>query len=169
MPAGKTYTPLARTTLTTSTGTVTFSNIQQTYTDLILIGSLQGSRALYGADLYTRLNSDTGSNYSYTYMTGNGSAASSNRYSSQTAMNFAGSIGGGGSNEYNVSVLHFMNYANTTTYKTVLARNNHATQQTQAFVGLWRNTAAITTITFTGNGYNFEAGSTFTLYGILAA
>jgi len=169
MPLPSTMIPIATTTLTTASATVTFSSIPQTYTDLVMVGSLQGSRTTYGADLNTQFNGDTGTNYSYTYMQGNGSTAFSNRYASQNNMNFAGSIGGNGSGEYSVSTIHIMNYANTTTYKTAMARNSHATQQTQAFVGLWRSTAAVTSIAFTGNGYNFNAGSTFTLYGVKSA
>jgi hypothetical protein len=62
-----------------------------------------------------------------------------------------------------------MNYANTTTYKTTLARTNDALLQARASVGLWRNTSAINSILVSYYGYNFDAGSTFTLYGIQAA
>jgi hypothetical protein len=63
-----------------------------------------------------------------------------------------------------------MNYSNTTTNKTILSRINNAENSTVARVTLWRNTAAISTIFLTeGNGANFIAGSTFTLYGIKAA
>jgi hypothetical protein len=63
-----------------------------------------------------------------------------------------------------------MNYANTTTQKTILNRHGYVlgSNITRYAVGLWRSTAAITSITFTpANG--FEAGTNFTLYGILAA
>jgi len=65
----------------------------------------------------------------------------------------------------------FMNYSNTTTYKTWLAREGNGTNgYVSALVGLWRNTNAITQIKVlnTGSG-NFATGSTFTLYGIKAA
>jgi hypothetical protein len=38
----------------------------------------------------------------------------------------------------------------------------------KASVGLWRNTAAITSITITNAG-TYQIGSTFTLYGIASA
>ena len=65
-----------------------------------------------------------------------------------------------------------MNYSNTTTNKTVLARGNNASDAsypgTEAFVGLWRSTAAINRIDFSSNSKTWNAG-TFTLYGIKAA
>jgi hypothetical protein len=64
-----------------------------------------------------------------------------------------------------------MNYANTTTYKTVLARSNVTDFRVAAIVGLWRSTSAINTIQLRSDNssYNFTTGSTFTLYGISAA
>ena len=64
-----------------------------------------------------------------------------------------------------------MNYANTTTYKTVLSRdalNNASDGAVEAFVGLWRSTSAINTIQIKPDSGNFNTG-TFSLYGILAA
>jgi len=62
-----------------------------------------------------------------------------------------------------------MNYSNTTTYKTGLVRANSAASGTDAIVGLWRSTAAITSIVATHDTAQFATGSTFTLYGIASA
>ena len=63
-----------------------------------------------------------------------------------------------------------MNYANTTTYKSIIGRANRADSGVDAAVALWRSTAAITRIDIKlKNGGSFTAGSTFTLYGIAAA
>jgi hypothetical protein len=62
-----------------------------------------------------------------------------------------------------------MNYANTTTYKTVLSRANNSAAGTEAIVGLWRSSAAITSMTVLSETGNIAIGSTFSLYGILAA
>lgn len=109
-----------------------------------------------------RFNSDTGSNYSSTTLFGNGSAASSFRSTSATSMQLGGLFTSDGGN----AIYQIMNYSNSTTYKSVLARANAAGSGTQARVGLWRSTAAITSVTLlTGSG-NFAVGSTFSLYGI---
>jgi hypothetical protein len=62
-----------------------------------------------------------------------------------------------------------MNYSNTTTYKTSIARYGTAGSLTLAQATLWRSTAAITSLTIVVLGSTFTAGSTFNLYGIAAA
>ena len=62
-----------------------------------------------------------------------------------------------------------MNYSNTSTYKTVIGKDNAASIETDAYVGLWRSTAAINTIKISIGSSTFIAGSTFTLYGISCA
>jgi hypothetical protein len=70
-----------------------------------------------------------------------------------------------------------MNYSNTTTNKTALVRQNTVDAAdfngALSAVGLWRNTAAITSIAIKairlGSAQNYSIGSTFTLYGIQAA
>jgi hypothetical protein len=63
-----------------------------------------------------------------------------------------------------------MNYSNTTTYKTWLSRSGASDRATEALVGLWRSTSAITTIALSIDaGATYSTGSTFTLYGIAAA
>ena len=60
---------------------------------------------------------------------------------------------------------HIMNYSNTTTYKTMIARGGG--NRYVDFVGnLWRSTAAITSITI---GPSWSNGCVITLYGIKAA
>lgn len=162
-----TYEPIATTTVNSSgVQTITFSSIPSTYTDLIVV--LQAKTASL-ADLQLRFNQDTGSNYSTTVLTGTGSAAVSNRYSNQTFM-WLDTYGAPRVTEFNVAIHHIMNYANSTTYKTVIGRTGVTSNGTEAIVGLWRSTSAITRIDFQSYGvYDFSNGTTFTLYGIKAA
>jgi hypothetical protein len=162
-----TYTPIASITLGSDASTVTFSSIPQTYTDLVVVCNVSGSRATFGGDFLTRFNGDTGTNYSITLLRGNGSAASSTRQPNDSAINY-GYISPTGN--FGPAVINIMNYANTTTNKTSIARTNDAGQGTALCVGLWRNTAAITSILFfPGDAYVWKSGSTFNLYGILGA
>jgi hypothetical protein len=62
-----------------------------------------------------------------------------------------------------------MNYSNTVTNKTVIARGNTTDFAVRASVGQWRSTAAITSIAVKMGSSQFAAGSSFTLYGIKAA
>lgn len=164
MAAGSTYTPIATTTLGSAQVSYTFSSIPQGYTDLVLVYS--GSSASANQSLDVRLNSDTGSNYSYTVLYGSGSAAQSFRSSNSSY----GRVGNFGTGIGNI-IAQFQNYSNTTTNKTWLSRSNDAGVDVIAFANLWRNTAAITSIQVgnIGGGLNIAVGSTFTLYGIKAA
>ena len=70
----------------------------------------------------------------------------------------------------NARVMQFFNYSNTTTFKTMIARGGRGNTDGLAFMcNLWRNTAAITSITSLTTSGNYIAGSTFHLYGIKAA
>ena len=166
-----TYDKIASTTLGSAQAGITFSSIAGTYTDLVMVvtpnPSLRSNYAL-------QFNSDTGSNYSDTYMNGDGSTTSSSRFSNATEMRCSAQIYGTTENPNGILILNFMNYSNTTTYKTVLGRTSvgggPGNLGVGADVGLWRSTSAITSIyLFPASGGNFNAGTIATLYGIKAA
>jgi hypothetical protein len=167
MAAGSTYTPIATTTLGATAASVTFSTISGAYTDLVLVLA-GGTDAASGWGL--RFNSDTGSNYSRTYLTGTGSAAGNGTDTNQTTADIAYNGILGNNTNYN-SIVNIMNYSNTTTYKTAISRSNNAATGVDASTSLWRSTSAITTIEIrtTTAGKIFNVGSIFTLYGIAAA
>jgi hypothetical protein len=168
MAAGNTYVALATTTLGSSATSVTFSSISGAYTDLVLVTSSKKDVAT-AANEAIRFNSDTGSNYSYTILTGTGSVAQSGRATSTTsiALDDAALVD---NSIFRPAIVSIQNYSNSTTYKTILSRANNANRGVDAIVGLWRNTAAITSITvILQGGTSFASGSTFSLYGILAA
>jgi hypothetical protein len=161
-----TYEPLATNTLGTAISSVTFSSISGSYTDLVLVVTGNTNNP---TNPVIRLNGDTGTNYSATFLAGNGSAASSGRDTSVSVM-ATNNQGYMTSTSNAVIISNLMNYSNTTTYKTVISRGNAAATGTDATVGLWRNTAAITSITILTNSANtFSVGNTFTLYGIKSA
>ena len=165
MAAGNTYVALASNTLSSTAATVTFSSISGAYTDLVLIGN--GTASSGAGEVGIQFNGDTASNYSSTYLYGNGAAATTGRSTGYTQIYL----------ERNATFrtttrpmfrANIMNYSNTTTYKTVLTRGD-SQESTDIVVGLWRSTAAITSILIDGAGATFAIGTTFTLYGILAA
>jgi len=167
MPA--TYEPIATTTLGSAASTITFSSIAGTYTDLRVV--LVSSTATAGNTVnYLRFNSDTGTNYSSTWLTGDGATAGSSRETSATFIR-------GGENANNTDAgLSFITYDvfsyAGSTYKTALvanSRDNNGSGSTYRIVGLWRSTSAITSITIAASAGNYKAGTTATLYGIKAA
>jgi hypothetical protein len=164
----KTYEPITTQTLGSNQTTINFTSIPTTYTDLVLVSNwLENSTE----SLAIRVGNGsvaTTSIYSVTYMLGNGSTAASGRYGSSF---WEFSQMQATTAETNANIIHFLNYSNTTTFKTAIGRSSTASQGAAAIVGLWRSTDAINTIQLRcGFGVNtFNTGSTFTLYGIKAA
>jgi hypothetical protein len=166
MPAGSTYSTIATHTIPSDTTSYTFTSIPSTYTDLVLVGALSND---FPASLNLNVGNgsiDTGNNFSWTYLAGNGTAPENDRASNNGRI-FAGSCGSS-LGQYNV-IINFMNYANTNVFKTTINRLNDTSVKTSVTVGLWRNTAAINQIRLTANGSNLKTGSVLTLYGISAA
>jgi hypothetical protein len=159
-----TYTPIASTTLGTAVSSVTFSSIPQTYTDLVLIISTKNTST--GNYILTRYNSDSGTNYSQTRLVGTGSTVGSNRDANDNSFAVMYQTN---TTDPGICVMNIFNYSNTTTNKTAISRDSFAADTTFLRCGLWRNTSAITSISLTINGGNFNTGSTFNLYGILGA
>jgi hypothetical protein len=160
-----TYTPIATTTLSSSSiTTVTFNSITSIYTDLVIIYGAIGDT---DTQVRIRFNNDSGNNYSYTTISGNGTITESFRQSNgsyiTTDYYYSVTTNGG------VSTINVMNYANTTTNKTAIMRTSNASQAAMANVGLWRSTSAISRIDLICTAGSFAANSVFTLYGIKAA
>jgi hypothetical protein len=162
----KTYEPIATTTLGSAAASVTFSSISGAYTDLVLV--MQPKNSAGDSNVRIRFNGDTASNYSSTFLDGNGTSAFSSRVTSAT-FGYLDNYGQIGNNFNSNIIVNIMNYSNSTTYKTIISRANNAAMGVDAIVSLWRSTSAITSITLTQGGNNYDVGSTFSLYGIKAA
>jgi len=162
----KTYEPIATQTLGSAAATVTFSSIASTYTDLVLVMSAQYTTAGQ-KDSYLRFNSDTSSVYSRTWVEGTGSAAASGRASNESRLLIMGYF----ADAISTQICQIMNYSNSTTFKTAINResSNPSNAYVGAKIGLWRNTAAITSLVISSDSGTYAIGSTFTLYGIKAA
>ena len=168
MAAAATYEPIATTTLGSNTASYTFSSIPSTYTDLVLVVNGQVSSSV---TVSCQVNGDTATNYSTTELFGDGTTASSFRSSTNAQIAVMGIGAQVGSGTIWTSTLHFQNYSNTTTYKTVLGRTSASATGINVIAGLWRSTSAINSIKILGyaGASGFTTGTTFTLYGIAAA
>ena len=164
----QTYDAIASQTLTSTTATITFNSLGS-YTDLVLVICASSNHTDNGSRGYIRFNSDSGNNYSDTWLGGNGTAATSNRDAPQSSIAYG--VVGNVSTQFESQIIHVMNYGNSTTYKTTLSRSSKSdgyNNGLRATVGLWRNTNAITSISLTCDG-SYISGSTFTLYGVKSA
>jgi hypothetical protein len=167
-----TYEPIATTTLGSAATTYTFSSIPATYTDLKLILTLRSTGA-YGGNtgLFYFNGNNTGSLYSETWLKGNGTAASSSRSNGNPY--FANTLecpaASSAANLYSFVAIEIFNYAGSTN-KTVLSETSNdknGSGSVYRAVHLWRNTAAITSVSIgMGAGEQLAAGTTATLYGI---
>ena len=155
----RTYEPIASTTLGSAANTVTFSDIPGTYTDLRLVAVFTDS------NFYTllRFNSDSGNNYSRTYLIN----ATSGRNSNVSSAYLDGHNTG-----LTPNIFDIFSYANTNVFKTCLnAAANMGASEVARHVYLWRSTNAITSVSIISpnNTSSIASGATFSLYGIKAA
>jgi hypothetical protein len=167
MPA--TYEKIATTTLGSATANITFSGIGSGYTDLRLV--ITGT--IIAGNVYRiQYNGDTNTNYSVTVLESDGSTISSSRGTNNTSV-LSGFSYGGSATVPQLVTYDIFSYAGST-YKTALVTtsSNHGTLSgyIERIVGLWRNTAAITSIAITtSSGGDVPSGVSATLYGILKA
>jgi hypothetical protein len=150
----------------TSGTAITFSSIAGTYKSLQLRFNILTTA---GNSITMRFNGDTGTNYIWHAIYGDGTTA------------YAGTGGTGGTNILlmgtntgtvatysNVGIVDIIDYASTTKFKTSKAftgnDKNAASAEIDLLSGLWRSTAAITSLTITTG--TFASGSTIALYGI---
>ena len=168
-----TYELISSNTLATSTGTVTFSSIPGTFTDLLLKVSVRSTLGA-GEVVSFRIivNGDEGAvntYYSRTTLSGNGSTASSSRSSSIAPWIFAEgtTANAATSNTFSNNEYYIPNYASSNAKvlgSFQASENNSTTTYINAIAGLYRGTTAITQLACTGT--TFAAGSSFYLYGI---
>ena len=167
MPA--TYEPIATTTLGSAAASIDFTSISSAYTDLKII--LTTTSSVNGADLYMRFNSDSATNYSITYLRGNGTSAATSRLSSQTQMTLTSGVVGLSSTIPQFYSIDIFSYTDSA-FKTALTNTNgdrNGTGGVSDVVSLWRSTSAITSVNLLPSGGNFNANTSATLYGILKA
>jgi len=164
-------------TLASPASTVTFTNIPQTYNDLVVFQNIRltGDSHFYrtwfnGTDGNPPPTStqyqwvylwswDTGS---YCYFSNNSDAFGQlgNTYNSY------------GANTFNFGQFYVQNYSSTTLKKSVWSDSAEVNTTNAPPYGIhggyWDNTSAITSMTFRENGgtITYAAGSTFRLYGL---
>ena len=170
-----TYTLISSNVLTSSAASITFSAIPATYTDLVLRVSARDDLAQVSESLKIILNSDTATNYSATYLTGNGSAAASGRDSGagSAAQRMQGRFSvsnSATSSTFGNMEIYFSNYTSTGTKISSIfgvAETNATAANMAATASQYRGGSAISNIEITSiGGGNFVSGSSFYLYGI---
>ena len=160
---GATYELISTTILGGTAASVTFSGLgdyASTYKHLQL--RVAGNNTTSGAWRF-RLNADTGNNYSYHLLYGNGSSALSANATSQSSgyLGFATA----NTNVSCVAVMDILDFASTTKNTTTRSINADVNFNVIVASSGWYSTAAVTSLTLLAN-VNFVTGSRFSLYGI---
>ncbi len=149
--------------LESAASSITFSNIPQIYTDLLIKTSLRDTGGGNIAS-YISFNGST-ANFSGRYLYGDGASVSSGSLG-----RYIGSLKDNATtNTFNSTEIYIPNYtsSNNKSFSVDNATENNGTNADQNIIaGLWSNTAAITSIALTPNSGDFRQGSTATLYGV---
>lgn len=156
------YDSLATVNLSTATSSITFAGIPSGYKHLQMriMEGFSGS----GFNPKINFNSDTGTNYSWHYVLGDGSTASAGAGATQAFMYLNSNTA---FPTPTVHIVDILDYANTNKNKTIRVLDGfdaNGSGYVDLWSGNWRNTAAISSITIS-NG-TFAANSSFALYGV---
>lgn len=150
---------------------VSFLNIPQTYTDLVLKWSGRTDRASAQDGIKLQFNSVI-TGYSDRSLTGNGATASSGSNGGSGVYIYGGIVPSATATASTFGNIEYYipNYTSSS-YKSLsmdsVAENNTTTAYAILEAGLWSNSSAINSITITSeNAANFVQYSTFHLYGI---
>jgi hypothetical protein len=164
-----TYDRLASTTLSSNQSTVTFSSIDQTYTDLVV--QFRGNVLNSNQQIWMRLNGDSSGNYTYIAMYSGDTQAFNSASVSATACVIGGVASGFTSNSQSIGSVtaNINNYAATNIFKTVISRSVNRWINTDLICSSWFSTSAITSITLQGSSAQFEVGTSIAVYGIKRA
>lgn len=156
-------------TLSSNVSSVTFSNIPQNYTDLVLHVSARSARASSEDGLGVQVNGVT-VNYTYKTIVGNGSSVTNlnTAYENWWASELPAATAT--SSVFSNDEVYFPNYtssSNAKIYSAVgVAENNASLGYISMSANSQPSTSAITSLTLVAANGNLVSGSTFYLYGV---
>lgn len=165
---------IASATGTGSSATITFSSISASYKHLQLRITGRDTSAT-NLDGSVNLNVgngsiDTGSNYAYHYVSGNGGGVGVSGLATQSEITIFGSLARGGTtaNIVGVSIIDIADYASTSKTKTIryaAGVDLNGSGRMTIGSGMWNSTSAINTIQISWIN-NFATTTSVALYGI---
>jgi hypothetical protein len=117
-----------------------------------------------------RFNGDTGSNYFRVGMFATVTPASGSFSNTSVDAAYIATMNGTaiGTNTYTPTEVSFLDYSATDKHKTSLHRYGTAADSVIAATNRWANTAAVTTLLCFPRTGSFNAGSTWSLYGVIS-
>ena len=150
---------------------IEFTSIPSTYKHLQIRGINRFSNADTDTNLSFQLNSDTGSNYAFHRIRGNGSTTYAGGSSSVAYFTAGDTIANNSTaNVYCGAIIDILHYADSNKYKTtrmLMGWDANGSGFMNFASGLWQSTSAVTSIKiYSTASYTFSQYSTFALYGI---
>lgn len=145
--------------LSGTSSSITFNNISGEYRDLELVISLDRSHGSPNG-VYLQVNSNSSAIYRYTALNENGvHEYSTNRtYWNVTSLPVSYPAHG---------TIQMLDYSQTDRFKPMFRDDGQNQYLNTIGAGQWDNTDAITSLTIYPSGYNFIAGDSFAIYGVL--
>ena len=163
--ATPTYVALQTITVSSNASDITFSNIPNTYRDLVLVAQCKSTASAYDQAIEFNGDASSSGNYDCRILWGNFSNAS-NSAGSSNLIDYYGSV----STDFtNVTVVHIAEYSANDKSTFWISRSNRQANGVDIITGKWAPTTVVTSIRYYLNGGGTIAiGSTVSLYGIEA-
>ena len=151
------------------TASFTFSSIPSTYSHLQL-RVLSKSTTAGQTNIAIRFNSDTGNNYAWHQLYGDGASAAA---SAATSTNLIRCIhSSNDSNVFGAGVIDVLDYANSNKYKTTRTLSGYDMNGSGGYImlrsGVWMSTSAISSLTVVPESGNLAQYTSLALFGVKA-
>lgn len=164
-----TYSLLASTTVGSGgTSAITFSNIPQNYTDLIVKASVRSSTNAVN-NLYWRINGST-TGYSERWVRGNGATATSSNAATTSFTFPIINANDDTASTFGNAEIYIPNYSNGSINKSVsmdsVEENNATTGYDFLNAGLWSNVTTVSSLSFYASSGNLAQYSSVSIYGV---
>lgn len=147
--------------------TVTFSSIAASYASLQLRMNVWGDG---NGTVGIKFNSDSGANYSFHHLYGNGTSAGAAGYANRSYIELTtGQTVNYGTDSTFTLIIDIYDYASTTKYKTfkdIFGKDANGSGIVGLGSGSWRSTSALTSIELSLDTGTFQSPSKIALYGI---
>lgn len=165
-----TYSLIDSYALSSTSTSITFTSIPQTFTDLVAVVNIIGPATTNVTTLQAQCNNDTSSNYQVVWLSSVWPSSLQTSADTRDALYFHWTASSLGSNRSSVAIINFQEYSTSNKYKHILSRFS-ANSETSLMGQSWKSQNAITSIKFLTAGSEanwWEVGSTIKLYGIQA-